>query len=151
MRPATLLACLLLLAPMQAYAHAPADFQGSWVVKRVVGVSDVVPSTNPRTLLGTKLQWTDAAVTSAEGTCAFDHAAVAPISNEQLQKFLWGGQTIAGLELPKRETNSVFGRKETEVYYDGGKGCVEAVMLSANRVLFMFRNGYIYLLERESR
>lgn len=141
-------AATLLLAAVPAFAFTPADFVGTWSIRRIVGASDVVGSADPRKLLGTRLEWTPTAVTSAEGTCTFTSAAVQTISNDMLEHFLWGGQRISGLNLPRQEIKSAFGSKQTEVYYDGGKGCVEAVMLNRNHVVFLFQNGYLYLLER---
>ena len=98
--------------------------------------------------LGTTLSLTSTTATSKEGTCDLTSAAVQTISNERLESFLWGGQKISGLELPARDRTAAFGRSETQVYYDSGKGCVEAVMVNRSRILFLFQNGYIYLLDR---
>jgi hypothetical protein len=142
-------AVLFTSAPAQAFT--PADYAGNWLVKRVVGANDVVSSVNPHKPLGTKVRLTDTTATTVDGTCKFGSAAVQTISNDRLEKFLWGGQRIAGLDLPRRQIESAFGRAQSQVYYDGGKGCLEAVMLDRDHIVFEFQNGYIYLLDRVKR
>ena len=155
MRLATPLAAAVLasiVAP-PARATTPADFQGRWVVSRMVGASDVSGSAaDYHALLGTKLVWTNTTVTSADGVCQIVRARITPVSNDTLQHSLWGGQTIKGLTLPKNEIATAFGKEETPVYEDGGKGCATgAVLLDRDHLLFMFDNGYLYVLERLKR
>ena len=124
-----------------------ADFQGSWRVARMVGASDVGTKDDFRKLLGTRVEWSADAVEDADGTCRIVHPAVSFLTTDALQHDLWGGQTVAGLDLPKTEIAKTFGTT-TPVFDDGGKGCARAIMLSPNRLLLMFANGYLYLLER---
>ena len=139
---------LALFGPMPAHALTPDAFQGTWLVKRMVGASNVGTNADYRKVLGTRVEWNAAQVKDADGVCEIVHATVAPISNDILEHSIWGGQTIAGLSLPRSETASAFGKSQTPVYDDGGKQCASAVMLKPNRILFVFRNGYLYLLER---
>ncbi len=144
------LAGLTLFASASASAFTPDDHAGDWQIERIVGASDVVTAANPRTLLGTRLRLTSTTATSLEDTCHFASGAVQTISNDRLQNFVWGGQKLSGLDLPKRDLAAAFGRTETQVFYDGGKGCIEAVMLDQNHIVFLFQNGYLYLLDRAS-
>ncbi len=150
MRLGAALAAFALLAPLPADAQTPDAFQGTWLVRRMVGASDAGTAADYRKLLGTKLHWTATDVTDADGVCKIVHATVAPVANDILEHSIWGGQTIAGLALPKSEIAAAFGKRQTPVYDDGGKECAYAVMLRQDRILFMFRNGYLYLLEKLS-
>ena len=141
------LACL----PVPALAYSPSDFEGQWRVSRMVGASDAGPGQDFHKLLGTNVTWGKDAVQDANGVCRLVHPTVSPLPNDSLQHDLWGGQTIGGLDLPKTAIAHAFGRNETPVFDDGGKGCARAVMLKQGQMLLMFSNGYLYLLDRVAR
>ena len=139
----------LLALQRAAYAVTPADFQGHWVVTRMVGASDVGTDADYHKLLHTRVDWQANEVTDADGTCHIVRASVASVPTDTLQHGLWGGQTIAGLRLSKVVIARSFGPVSTPVFDDGGKGCARAVMLSTHQLLLPFSNGYLYLLERD--
>ncbi len=139
-----------LATPQACRAATPADFQGHWIVARMVGAADAGTGDDYRTLLRTKVVWGANQVTDADGTCDIVHASVAPVPTDTLQHDIWGGQTIAGLTLPKTVIAHSFGATRTPVFDDGGKGCARAVMLSTHQLLLMFGNGYLYVLDRDS-
>ncbi len=141
-------ASMLVALQHAAYAAMPADFEGRWTVVRMVGASEVGTGDDYHKLLGTTVDWGSDMVSDADGACRIVHATVAPMSNDTLQHDVWGGQTIAGLALPKTLAARAFGRTETPVFDDGGKGCARAVMLDAHQLLLPFGNGYVYLLNR---
>ena len=147
------LAAVFVLAALQhaAYAFSPNDFFGNWKVTRMVGASDVGTGEDFHKLLGTTLTWSGNAVRDADGVCAIVHPTVSLIPTDALQHGIWGGQTIADLNLPKTTIARAFGKTETPVFDDGGKGCARAVMLNHNQLLLMFGNGYLYLLDRDAR
>ncbi len=150
-RPIAAVVALAVAGPAPAFALTQADFLGTWVVRQVVGASDAVPPGNPRRLLGARLRWTATAAVGPDGRCEFRSVVVEPIGNDRLQRFLWGGQTIPGLDLAAAEARQAFGASETQVYHDEADRCVVAVMLGRDRAVAMFSNGYLYLVERARR
>lgn len=136
--------------PLIARAVDPGDFQGRWTVTRMVGAADVGTAEDFHKLPGSTVIWDASRVVDADGTCRIVHASVAPVPTDELQHSIWGGQTIAGLMLPKTVIAKAFGKSATPVFDGGGKDCARAVMLNYNQLLLMFENGYLYLLDRKS-
>ncbi len=114
----------------------------------MVGSSDVVGNVDYHAALGTKVIWSDTTVVSAHDTCQIVHPTLTAIPNDDLEHGIWGGQTISGLILPKKVIRAAFGKANTLVYDGGGIGCVDAVMLDINHMVFGFGNGYLYMLTR---
>ena len=118
----------------------------------MVGATDVHTGTdNPKTPLGTTVTWTDKQVVDIDGTCQIVRASVTPVSIDTLEHSVWGGQPVGGLELPKTTIAKIFRRTTIPIFDDGGKQCSQAVALSMNRILLMFQNGYLYVLDRDVR
>ncbi len=105
----------------------------------MVGASDVGTGQDFHKLLGTTVEWGKDAVRDADGVCRILHATVSPVPTDTLQHDVWGGQTISRLDLPKTTIGHAFGRTETPVFDDGGKGCAPGVMLNRGQVLLMCR------------
>ena len=153
---AALALCGALFAALSGAAHArampsPADFQGHWRVTRMVGVAEVTSDADYHTLLGTTLEWTATTVTDTDGICVLPPPRVVLMTNELIQDFLWGHETIAALDLPKALIARAFGRTQTPVFDDGYKGCAGAILLDHDHLLMQFHNGYLYELRRVGR
>ena len=131
-----------------ASAPGPADFGGRWIVSRRVGSAAIGTGADYHAALGTVVTITPSMVTDAEGNCAIVNPRVEQMSNDRLQHDVWGGQTIGGLMLPRRQIESVFGATHTPVYEDDND-CLGLVMLDRNHALFSFTNAALYELTRQ--
>ena len=142
---------LLVLATSSAGAQtAPSvqDFTGKWRIAKVLGAADGgVSSTDPKNLLGKFVRWSEGEVQFPEQTCRLRGPSVSPVENQLLETSIWGGQTIADLELSKASLAKAFGRTTTPVFQDDS-GCANAVMLDHNHLVSGFSSGWIYRLDR---
>ena len=130
-------------------AATPADFEGRWKVTSVAGGTDVGGSADPNLLIGSTVTWTEALITDADGTCTLSHPSITVIANTTLEQD-WGGQTIMGLSLPPAGIHRAFGKTRTPVFAGGSRGCAQdSVLLDHDHMLFMFDNGFLYVLSRQ--
>ncbi len=129
-------------------AYSPADFRGIWTATAIVGSGHVTGPDDPKALLGTTVIWTDTTFTSVDENCDIRHGAMTIIPNRTLE-WDWGGEKISELSLPAPVIRATFGKVETLVFGGGEGGCAQdAVMMDHDHMLFMFYNGYIYILTR---
>lgn len=134
-----------------AAAQSISAFWGDWKVTRVVGGAEVHKATdNDRAPLGTIVHWTPTQITDVDGNCKLPNGKVTVVPNDTLEHDVWGNQPIVSLMLSKTLIAKAFGKAQTPMFDDGDKGCAEAVMLNQNQLLLMFRNRYLYLLDRKS-
>jgi len=147
--------CLVLALASGSAAAGPApsvaDFTGIWRVGKVLGASEGgLTADDPKKLIGKMVHWSAVEVQSPEGTCHLRGPTVLPIENRLLETSVWGGQTIADLDLPEQSLAKAFGKTATPVFQDDS-GCANAVMLDRNHLASGFSNGWIYRLDRVRR